>query len=137
MVVQSGSVDHERSPSLDFVYKLQEYAGRPVRKRSRGKETWPGPKQVWRRVDEGGRLAGDLISPMGESSPGEPLLQPVMRAGRRTDRRDALAEARSRAAAGIAALPDSLRGLHGPAEYTVERSASLEALAVRADAELT
>jgi nicotinate phosphoribosyltransferase len=29
-------------PYLDAVYKLQEYAGRPRRKRSTGKATWPG-----------------------------------------------------------------------------------------------
>ena len=37
------------APTLDFVYKLQEYAGFARRKRSVGKETWPGRKQVWRR----------------------------------------------------------------------------------------
>ena len=32
------------APYLDCAYKLQEYAGRPRRKRSEGKTTWPGPK---------------------------------------------------------------------------------------------
>ena len=36
-------------PALDCAYKLQEYAGVPRRKRSAGKATWPGRKQVWRR----------------------------------------------------------------------------------------
>ncbi|MGC1094963.1 MAG: nicotinate phosphoribosyltransferase, partial [Pseudolabrys sp.] len=35
-------------PALDCAYKLQEYAGQPRRKRSSGKATWPGRKQVWR-----------------------------------------------------------------------------------------
>ena len=34
------------APSLDCAYKLQEYAGLPRRKRSDGKATWPGRKQV-------------------------------------------------------------------------------------------
>ena len=34
------------APQLDCVYKLQEYGGRPRRKRSAGKSTWPGRKQV-------------------------------------------------------------------------------------------
>jgi nicotinate phosphoribosyltransferase len=51
------------APALDCAYKLQEYAGMARRKRSEGKATWPGRKQVWRRYDEGGRLAGDLVSP--------------------------------------------------------------------------
>ena len=37
------------APALDCAYKLQEYAGVPRRKRSQGKATWPGRKQVWRR----------------------------------------------------------------------------------------
>ncbi len=35
-------------PYLDCAYKLQEYAGRARRKRSEGKATWPGRKQVYR-----------------------------------------------------------------------------------------
>lgn len=42
------------SPYLDCAYKLQEYAGRARRKRSEGKATWPGRKQVYRRVDGDG-----------------------------------------------------------------------------------
>ena len=38
------------APYLDCAYKLQEYAGRPCRKRSEGKATWPGRKQVYRRI---------------------------------------------------------------------------------------
>ena len=42
------------APYLDCVYKLQEYAGRPRRKRSAGKATWPGRKQVFRELRRGG-----------------------------------------------------------------------------------
>jgi len=34
------------APALDCAYKLQEYDGKPRRKRSEGKATWPGRKQV-------------------------------------------------------------------------------------------
>ena len=40
-------------PALDCAYKLQEYAGLPRRKRSTGKATWPGRKQVWRQYGAG------------------------------------------------------------------------------------
>ena len=40
-------------PALDCAYKLQEYAGLPRRKRSTGKATWPGRKQVWRQLRPG------------------------------------------------------------------------------------
>ena len=42
------------APYLDAVYKLQEYAGVPRRKRSEGKATWPGRKQVFRHRDRNG-----------------------------------------------------------------------------------
>jgi nicotinic acid phosphoribosyltransferase len=37
----------EDMPALDCAYKLQEYAGIAKRKRSEGKATWPGRKQVF------------------------------------------------------------------------------------------
>ncbi len=44
------------APSLDCAYKLQEYKGRPKRKLSEGKQTWPGRKQVWRSFGADGRM---------------------------------------------------------------------------------
>jgi nicotinate phosphoribosyltransferase len=70
----------EDCPALDCVYKLQEYAQRPRRKRSTGKATWPGAKQVFRQLGEDG-LVRDVLAPAGESRPGTPLLEPVMRNG--------------------------------------------------------
>ena len=77
-------------PAIDFIYKLQEYAGAPRRKRSDKKATWPGRKQVWRRYDADGRMAGDRIALERSSSAAaangageEPLLHCVMRDGRR------------------------------------------------------
>ncbi|HWA62733.1 MAG TPA: nicotinate phosphoribosyltransferase, partial [Caulobacteraceae bacterium] len=43
-------------PALDCAYKLEEYAGLARRKRSTGKATWPGRKQVWRSFDPDGRM---------------------------------------------------------------------------------
>jgi nicotinate phosphoribosyltransferase len=40
------------APYLDCAYKLEEYAGKPRRKRSEGKATWPGRKQVYRQFDD-------------------------------------------------------------------------------------
>jgi nicotinate phosphoribosyltransferase len=71
------------APALDCAYKLQEYAGQPRRKRSEGKATWPGRKQVWRRYDAHGRLADDVVSLASEQENGEALLRGVMRGGRR------------------------------------------------------
>ena len=76
-------------PAIDCVYKLQEYAGLPRRKRSDNKATWPGRKQVWRRYDADGRMSGDVsrwrtTSSSPEATNGaEPLIHSVMQGGRR------------------------------------------------------
>jgi nicotinate phosphoribosyltransferase len=92
------------APYLDAVYKLEEYAGRPRRKRSTGKATWPGAKQVWRAVDASGRFERDTISMEGDAHPGEPLLMPAMLAGKRLAQ-PTLAESRSRCLADLERLP--------------------------------
>ncbi len=99
------------APSLDCAYKLQEYAGRPRRKRSEGKATWPGRKQVYRRYGADGTIAGDVVALFGEPTGGEPLLRPAMRAGRRVEALPGLQEARAHAEASLARLPAPLRRL--------------------------
>ncbi len=51
------------APYLDCAYKLQEYAGVARRKRSEGKATWPGRKQVYRNYDDNGMMSGDYRNP--------------------------------------------------------------------------
>ena len=92
------------APYLDAVYKLQEYAGRPRRKRSTGKATWPGRKQVWRQLDAAGRYARDVITVEGDDQPGSALLAPVMRGGKRLPQ-PALAASRAHCLGQLARLP--------------------------------
>ena len=106
-------------PSLDCAYKLQEYAGRGRRKHSAGKETWPGRKQVWRSFGADGRMAGDVLSIETDAQPGERLLEPAMRGGRRLAPSPTLADIRARAADGLARLPEPLRRLAPGAAYPV------------------
>ncbi len=117
------------APYLDCAYKLQEYAGRPRQKRSEGKATWPGRKQVYRRHGDDGRMAGDVVGLEDEGLDGEPLLCPVMRGGRRLAAPEPLAAARARAAAELARLPDALRRLERSPPYAVHISAALATLA--------
>jgi nicotinate phosphoribosyltransferase len=92
------------APYLDAVYKLEEYGGRPRRKRSTAKATWPGRKQVWRSYGEGGRFARDVVTAEGDAQPGEPLIVPVMRGGKRLAQ-PSLAESRERCLRDMARLP--------------------------------
>ncbi|MGH2720022.1 MAG: nicotinate phosphoribosyltransferase [Actinomycetota bacterium] len=101
------------APSLGAVYKLVEDPSGPKSKRSTGKATLPGRKQVWRTF-EGGTPAGDLIAPAGAPGPpgARPLLEQVMAGGVRTGPPDALATVRSRCREAVASLPPPLFALH-------------------------
>jgi nicotinate phosphoribosyltransferase len=123
----------EDCPALDCVYKLQAYAGRPRRKRSSGKATWPGTKQVFRRTD-GARFECDALAVEGDAQPGEPLLAPVMRGGARIAA-PTLAQSRAHAAAQLEQLPNALRALDRGAAYPVDVADTLRELAARVDAE--
>jgi len=52
----------EDAPTLECVYKMQEYDGQPRRKRSQGKATWPGQKQVFRIFDAQGKMLEDHLA---------------------------------------------------------------------------
>ncbi len=123
-------------PALDCAYKLQEYAGLPRRKRSAGKATWPGRKQVWRRYDADGRMAGDVLSLETDSQAGEPLIEIVMKHGRRVGQKPSLAEIRARAANDLARLPEPLRALKPGATYPIEVADALVRLAAEVDSRL-
>lgn len=117
------------APYLDCAYKLQDYAGKPRLKRSEGKATWPGAKQVFRYYTQG-RMARDEITLAGESSPaGEPLVECVMRGGRLVVPDESLAEIRRRAASQLSKLPPELRSLSPAADYRVIIAPSVRALA--------
>jgi nicotinate phosphoribosyltransferase len=120
------------APALDCAYKLQEYAGRPRRKRSEGKATWPGRKQVYRRYAADGTIAADLVALIDEPADGEALLRPAMRNGKRVDGFPDLMAARAHAAASLAQLPEALRRLE-PAAVRGEISAAIRQLAADLD----
>lgn len=115
------------APVLDMAYKLVEYDGRPCLKLSTAKQTLVGPKQVWRRRDPGGRIIEDLIATRDEPSPGdawEPLLEPVMRAGRPLPA-PPLAELRRLHLEEMASLPPELLALRPQSRYPIELSPAL------------
>jgi len=124
-------------PALDCAYKLQEYAGLPRRKRSTGKATWPGRKQVWRWYGPDGRMAGDVLSIESDDQSGEPLIQLVMRSGRRIRPSPTLTEIRARAAHDLALLPEPFRQLEPQGSYPVQVADALVRLAGEVDSRLS
>ncbi|HTO65970.1 MAG TPA: nicotinate phosphoribosyltransferase [Bradyrhizobium sp.] len=121
------------APALDCAYKLQEYAGLPRRKRSTGKATWPGRKQVWRRYDRNGRMLADVLSTEEDKQEGETLIQAVMLRGRRIASQSSLQEIRAHARRQLGQLPSELRTCKPVAPYPVQISTNLEQLAIVAD----
>ncbi len=117
------------APTLDSVYKLVAYDGRPVLKTSTGKAIWPGAKQVWRAPD----WSSDTLA-LADEPPPSPghlgLLEQVMAQGERTDAgRRTLVEANQRFEHQWGHMPEGLRHLSAPRPHDVEISARLRQLA--------
>jgi nicotinate phosphoribosyltransferase len=122
------------APYLDCAYKLQEYDGQPRRKRSEGKATWPGRKQIYRRTKSDGQFESDVLTLVSETQPETALLEPVMRAGRLVAPLPALTTSREHSARQLAALPQPLRSLDRSEPYPVEIAPALRALVAEVDA---
>jgi nicotinate phosphoribosyltransferase len=122
----------EDAPALGGVYKLVEVEENGVRrrvmKRSEGKATWPGRKQVW-RVMRGETAVRDLVTFEDEPPVPDamPLLRQVVRSGFRVPEDMSLATARARCLRLVAELPPETRGLDAGAQYDVASSAALAA----------
>ncbi|NJP99142.1 nicotinate phosphoribosyltransferase [Streptomyces zingiberis] len=113
------------APYLDSAYKLVAYEGRPVMKLSHAKVTRPAPKQVFRRPGLRDTLAlRDEPVPPGA----EPLLETVMRDGRRTGPKPSLAAARRRFEADLAQLPEAARRIDDPEPPEAQISGPLSRL---------
>jgi len=121
------------APTLDLVYKLQEYAGQPKRKRSEGKATWPGRKQIYRQTDADGLMTGDCVGLEDQPHPGQPLLIKVMEHGRRLQAPESLAVIRQRTQTHLATLPPALRVNQPAPSYAVAIAPELRELAARLD----
>ncbi|HUG85078.1 MAG TPA: nicotinate phosphoribosyltransferase [Euzebya sp.] len=129
--VGTALVTARQDPTISGVYKLSMVGDAEVAKLSAtpAKTTSPGRKQVWRGP------TGDIISLEHEQRPGDPLLRPVMRAGRQvadpvplaTLRRQALETRRAMARA----APEGDISL-----WPVRRSTALEDLRQRVLADL-
>jgi nicotinate phosphoribosyltransferase len=120
------------APYIDAVYKLVEFEGRPVLKLSPAKASAPGRKQVWRGPSE------DVLGLRDEAAPGpnhEPLLEPVMRAGRRLAPAPPIEEIRGRFEHDLKALPIKAARLNHPEHVVAHRTAALVALTADATEE--
>jgi nicotinate phosphoribosyltransferase len=118
------------APALGAIYKLVEIERDglrvPIMKLSPGKQSYPGRKQVWRRIEHG--VASDDTIELDER-PGpdgaRPLLERVMANGRRTSAAPPLTALRARCQARIAELPAPVRSVRGAVPYPVRLGAGV------------
>ncbi|MFG2859407.1 nicotinate phosphoribosyltransferase [Streptomyces sioyaensis] len=116
------------APALDSAYKLVAYDGRPVMKLSAAKLTAPGRKQVFRRPG-----CHDVLGLADEPLPAgsTPLLETLMRDGRRSTARGRLDDARRRVVADVAELPATARSIRSPHAVRPKMSRRLSTLTER------
>ncbi|AFY49792.1 putative nicotinate phosphoribosyltransferase [Nostoc sp. PCC 7524] len=114
---------------VNGVYKLVEIDGIPVMKKSSGKVTYPGRKQIFRSF-AGSQVKADRLGLITETPlPTEqPLLQLVVKEGQRLQPPETLAAIRQRTATSVASLPEKTRQLDHPIALTVEISHTLAEL---------
>src|SRR5258708_21166979 len=122
------------APLLGGVYKIvaMERGGRdvPMMKRSPGKETLPGVKQVWRTFT-GSSAAGDVIGLADEPGPSgaQPLLKCVMTDGRRVEAPRTIDDLRQACRQRVDQLPAGVRRLQGAGTYPAMLTLTLRATA--------
>jgi nicotinate phosphoribosyltransferase len=114
---------------VNGVYKLVEIDGIPVMKKSSGKVTYPGRKQIFRSF-VAGKVKADRLGLLTESPllGEQPLLQVVMKQGERMQPAENLAVIRQRTTDSVASLPEQTRRLDDPVAVEVEISAALQKL---------
>ena len=121
------------APYLDCAYKLEEYAGIARRKRSEGKATWPGRKQVYRYYDDNGIMSYDFLTVENDKQEGKSLIKQYMQKGKRLEQSPPLSLIRDYVKAELATLPDSLKKLDKQEQYPVRISRALQELTDKVD----
>lgn len=129
------------APSLGGIYKIVEVEAQggamaPVMKLSSGKRSHPGSKQVW-RMAAAGHAVRDVVGLASEAlAGGSPLLEPVMRRGRRLAPAPTLDATATVCRRRIEELPISVRQLTARTEYPVEMSEALAHLTATTESAL-
>jgi nicotinate phosphoribosyltransferase len=115
------------APYLECAYKLMEYSGKPRFKKSQGKATIPGRKQVFRQF-EGQTMVRDILSLEGDVVEGKPLLEKVMNRGKKVAGVTVLKDIASHARVQLKSLPPHLQSLLTSPPYPVTISPALSKL---------
>ena len=114
-------------PYLDIVYKLVRFNQRNIRKLSTGKVSLAGEKQIFRRIDDNGMLAEDIIGLRDDGIvDAEPLLKKVMANGRCLEASPLLKDIQTRFKANFDQLPEEFKSILNKRDFPVTLSERLE-----------
>ncbi len=114
--------------ALPGVYKLVEDKDGPKIKLSEEKQTLPGTKQIFRQTDPAGTYHRDILALAEESVDGAPLLQPVVKKGKRIRKKIPLTETRQYCFEAVSKLPDWLKKVSVKRRYPIVLGPALQKL---------
>ncbi|MBV6624555.1 MAG: nicotinate phosphoribosyltransferase [Rivularia sp. (in: Bacteria)] len=113
---------------VNGVYKLVEIEGIPVMKKSSGKVSHPGRKQIFREFVNG-ELKADTLGLASENYPHkQPLLKLFMKDGKSLEPQENIKTIRNRTAASVVSLPARIRNLDSSSSMPIDISSSLQKL---------
>ncbi len=115
--------------TVNGVYKLVEIDSIATMKQSSHKLTYPGCKQIFRKVIDG-HISSDRLGLKDEMPDDDEqgLLEIVMQSGKRLQSSEGLDTIRQRAASSVASLPTKVRQISQPFAFEVDISDALESL---------
>jgi nicotinate phosphoribosyltransferase len=115
---------------VNGVYKLVEINGIPVSKKSSGKQTYPGRKQIFRRIDPANKQYTDRLGLVTESpqTNEKALLELVVKDGTQIKVADSLEAIAQRTRNSVTTLPSSTRDLNQTHPIIAHLSTNLQSL---------
>ena len=120
------------APVLEQVYKMSElrYPGGKIEYKAKlvkGKESYPGRKQIFRLYSVNGKMQKDIIG-LEHENLGEPLLRQYLKKGQRVIKPEDIRETRKRIQNNLIKIPDSLKNIYAKRKYDVKLSQDLKNL---------
>lgn len=130
------------APFLDVVYKNSEVTDEegnfiPTMKLSKGKDTYPGRKQVFRVSDRRGKFVKDILGLENEKIKGRPLLVKAVERGRIVYKSPGLIRMRKNLQDNLRRFSPALREVYPRYRYPVALSPGLSVLKRKLSAQLS
>lgn len=125
-------VTSKDAPALGGIYKLVEIETesgiKATIKLSSQKATFPGRKQIWRKLNEKKIYHEDIVGIADEKMSGRPLLKKVMEKGKLIEKLPSLKEIQEKVQNELKRVPPRVKSQLSPAHYPVKYSEKLKKL---------